>query len=178
MLEFLVDNIFVVFGGKDFQQIVGIPMGTNCAPLLANIFLYSYEAEFIQSLLSTGKKKISISVQVSIWISTSHTDTSMTYCQSITQTLRIIWVKCIPLSLRSKTRRRATPLLPTWIYSCRSRVTVSCALPFTTNVTISTSISQTFRSWVAIFHLRQPMVFLSHSSYGMPGLAPLMNVLF
>ena len=58
MLEFLVDNIFVVFGGKVFQQIVGIPMGTKCAPLLADIFLYSYEAEFIQSLLSTGKKKL------------------------------------------------------------------------------------------------------------------------
>ena len=58
ILEFLVDNIFVVFGGKVFQQIVGIPMGTNCAPLLADIFLYSYEAEFIQSLLSTGKKKL------------------------------------------------------------------------------------------------------------------------
>ena len=57
MLEFLVDNIFVVFGGKVFQQIVGIPMGTICAPLLY-IFLYSYEAEFIQSLLSTGKKKL------------------------------------------------------------------------------------------------------------------------
>ena len=49
MLEFLVNNIFVVFGGKVFQQIVGIPMGTNCAPLLADIFMYSYEAEFIQS---------------------------------------------------------------------------------------------------------------------------------
>ena len=58
MLEFLVDNILVVFGRKVFQQIVGIPMGTNCAPLLADIFLYSYEAEFIQFLLSTGKKKI------------------------------------------------------------------------------------------------------------------------
>ena len=40
MLEFLVDNIFVVFGGKVFQQIVGIPMGINCAPFLADIFLY------------------------------------------------------------------------------------------------------------------------------------------
>ena len=157
MLEFLVDNIFVVFGGKVFQQIVGIPMGTNCAALLADIFLYSYEAEFI-SLCSQLES------------STSHTDTSLTYFQSITQILRIMWVRCIPLSLRSKTRRRETPLLPTWIYSCRSRVTVNCALPFTTNVTISTSISQTFRSWVAIFHLRQPMVFLSHSSYGMPSL--------
>ena len=58
MLEFLVDNIFVVFAGKVFQQIVGIPMGTNCAPLLTDIFLYSYEAEFIQSLLSTGRKQL------------------------------------------------------------------------------------------------------------------------
>ena len=58
MLEFLVDNIFVVSAGKVFQQIVGIPMGTNCTPLLADIFLYSYEAEFIQSLLSTGRKEL------------------------------------------------------------------------------------------------------------------------
>ena len=37
---------------------ISIPMGTNCAPLLADIFLYSYEADFIQSLLSTGKKHL------------------------------------------------------------------------------------------------------------------------
>ena len=58
MLEFLVDNIFVVFAGKVFQPIIGIPMGTNCAPLLADLFLYSYEAEFIQSLLSAGRKRL------------------------------------------------------------------------------------------------------------------------
>ena len=58
MLEFLVDNIFVVFAGKVFQQTVGIPMGTNCAPLIADIILYSYEADFIQSLLSTEKKHL------------------------------------------------------------------------------------------------------------------------
>ena len=57
MLQFLVDNIFVVFGGNVFQQIVGIPMGTSCAPLLADIFLYSYEVEFIQSLFSVEKKQ-------------------------------------------------------------------------------------------------------------------------
>ena len=55
--------------------------------------------------------------------------------------------------------------------------TVSCTLPFMPNVTISSSIPQIFLSWVAIFHLRQPMVCLSHSSYGMPGLAPLIKVL-
>jgi hypothetical protein len=36
MLEFLIDTIFVSFGGILFQQVVGIPMGTNCAPLLAD----------------------------------------------------------------------------------------------------------------------------------------------
>ena len=40
-----------------FQLTVGIPMGTKCAPLLANLFLYSYEAEFMQILLKDEKKK-------------------------------------------------------------------------------------------------------------------------
>ena len=53
-----MDNIIVGFAGKVFQQTVGIPMDTNCAPLLADIFLYSYEAEIIQSSLSTGKKHL------------------------------------------------------------------------------------------------------------------------
>ena len=56
MLEFLIDNIYVVFGGRVFQQTVGIPMGTNCAPLLADLFLYSYEADFIQGLLKKNEK--------------------------------------------------------------------------------------------------------------------------
>ena len=56
MLEFLVENICVVFEGKFFQQVIGILTDTNYASLLADIFLYSYEAEFIQSLLSAGKK--------------------------------------------------------------------------------------------------------------------------
>ena len=58
MLEFLLDNIFVILGGQIFQQTIGIPMGTDCVPLLADLFLYSYEAEFIQGLLKSGKKKL------------------------------------------------------------------------------------------------------------------------
>ena len=66
-LEFIVNNIFVVFAEKVFQQIIGIPIGTNCAPLLADIFLYSYGAEFIQPLLSAGRKRlVYISVQLYI----------------------------------------------------------------------------------------------------------------
>ena len=58
MLEFLIDNIFVEFGGQVFQQTVGIPMGTNCAPLLADLFLFSYEADFVEELIRTGNKNL------------------------------------------------------------------------------------------------------------------------
>jgi hypothetical protein len=58
MLELLIDNIFVMFGGRVFQQTVGIPKGTNSAPLLADLFLYSYGADFIQGLLKKNEKKL------------------------------------------------------------------------------------------------------------------------
>ena len=139
MLEFLVDNIFVVFGGKVFQQIVGIPMSTNCATLLADIFLYSYEAEFIQSLLTTGKKKLASQI-------------NFTY-RYIDDVLSInnpdfenYLGQMYPAELEIKDTTESNTSASFLDYSCRLRVTVSSALPFTTNVTISTSISQTFRS--------------------------------
>ena len=58
MLEFLIDNIFVIFGGRVFQQTVGMPMGTNCAPVLANLFLYQYEADFIQGASQESEKRL------------------------------------------------------------------------------------------------------------------------
>ena len=33
-------------------------MGTNCAPLFTDLFLYSYEEDFIQGLLKENKKKL------------------------------------------------------------------------------------------------------------------------
>ena len=171
ILEVLVDNIFVVFAGKVFQQIIGIPMGTNCTPLLVHIFLYSYEAEFIQSLLSVGKKRIASQLNITYrYIDDVLSINNPDFDNYLGQ--------MYPLSLSSKTRRRATLLLPTWICSCQSVGTVNFALPFTTNVTISISILQTFHSWVATSCLRPLMAFLSHNSSDTPGLVPLMNVLF
>ena len=45
-LSFLLDNIYIRFGTKLYRQIVGIPMGTNCAPLVADLFLFCYERDF------------------------------------------------------------------------------------------------------------------------------------
>ena len=47
-----------MFSGHVFQQTVAISMGTNCAPLLTDLFLYSHEAIFIQGLLKKNEKKL------------------------------------------------------------------------------------------------------------------------
>ena len=58
MIEFLIDNIFVRFGGRLFRQVIGIPVGTNCAPLLADLFLYSYENEFLDNMIRSGHRRL------------------------------------------------------------------------------------------------------------------------
>ena len=48
-LIFLLDNIYIRFGSKLYKQIEGIPMGTNCAPLVADLFLFCYERDCMLS---------------------------------------------------------------------------------------------------------------------------------
>ena len=49
-LIYLLGNIYITFGSKLYRQNVGIPMGTNCAPLVADLFLFCYERDFMKSL--------------------------------------------------------------------------------------------------------------------------------
>ena len=48
-LTFLL-HIFIRFGTKLYSQVVGIPMGTNCAPLVTDLVLFCYERDFMMSL--------------------------------------------------------------------------------------------------------------------------------
>ena len=57
-LHYLLDNIFIRFGSKLYRQIVGIPMGSNCAPLVADLFLFCYERDFMFSLLDNKQTDI------------------------------------------------------------------------------------------------------------------------
>jgi hypothetical protein len=59
MLELLFDNMFVISGGRIFQQIDAVPMDANCAPLPADLFLYSYEADFMRGLVKKNEEKLS-----------------------------------------------------------------------------------------------------------------------
>ena len=49
-VTFLLDNIIIRFGTNLYRQVVGIPMGTNCVPLVADLFLFCYERDFMMSL--------------------------------------------------------------------------------------------------------------------------------
>ena len=57
-LSYLLDNIYIRFGTKLYRQIVGIPMGTNCAPLVADLFLFCYERDFMSSLSEINQANI------------------------------------------------------------------------------------------------------------------------
>ena len=57
-LQYLLENIFIRFGSKLYRQIVGIPMGTNCAPLVADLFLFCYERGFMLSMSDNNQTDI------------------------------------------------------------------------------------------------------------------------
>ena len=57
-LTFLLDNIYIRFSSKLYRQIVGIPMDTNCAPLVADLFLFCYERDFMLSFSEDNQSDV------------------------------------------------------------------------------------------------------------------------
>ena len=129
-------------------------MGTNCGPLLADLFLYSYEAEFIQSLLSAGRKRLTSQFNftyryIDYVLSINNPDFENYLGQMYPPELEI----------KDTTESNTSTSYLDLLLSIGRVGTVNIALPFTTSVTISISILQTFHSWVTTSHPRQPMVF-------------------
>ena len=54
LVRFLVENTYLCNGGVIRRQIVGLPMGTNPAPVMANLYLYRYESSFVNRLINAG----------------------------------------------------------------------------------------------------------------------------
>ena len=68
-LIYLLDSIYIRFGSKLYRQNVGIPMGTNCAPLVADLFLFCYERDFMKFL--TKEKRYDMIDMIDAFNSTS-----------------------------------------------------------------------------------------------------------
>ena len=61
-INFPIDNIYVRFGSFVFRQVIGVPMDTNSAPLLADLFLHTFEYDF---MVKTMKQDITKAIQFS-----------------------------------------------------------------------------------------------------------------
>ena len=57
-INLLLDNIYVRFGNTVYRQVIGIPMGTNCTPLIADLFLYCYESQFMAKIYKDPKTRL------------------------------------------------------------------------------------------------------------------------
>ena len=49
-LQYLMDHCYFTFGEKIFRQTIGIPMGSDPAPFMANLFLYYFESKWVKGL--------------------------------------------------------------------------------------------------------------------------------
>jgi len=65
-IDLLIDNIFVTFGGLTFRQVIGIPMGTDCAPLLANLYLHCDEYQFMTCSMKSDVKLAKVFNQIAL----------------------------------------------------------------------------------------------------------------
>ena len=58
LLEYLLNNIYVKYRDNIFRQVIGVPMGTDCAPDLANLFLFAFEYKYIIGLIDVKSDDI------------------------------------------------------------------------------------------------------------------------
>ena len=56
-MQYLMDNCYFTFGEKVFRQVIGIPMGSDPAPFMANLFLYHYESKWVRNLKKSNIQK-------------------------------------------------------------------------------------------------------------------------
>ena len=55
-LNYLIDNAYIIFDGNVYRQAIGIPVGTNADPHVANIYLHQYENDYFNYLYINNMK--------------------------------------------------------------------------------------------------------------------------
>ena len=53
-IKYLMDNCYFTCGEQIFRQVIGIPMGSDPAPFMANLFLYHFESKWLKDLKKTN----------------------------------------------------------------------------------------------------------------------------
>ena len=101
-INFLLDNTFIQFGPLVFQQIKGIPMGSNCSPLLADLYLAWLEYKFMKELI---KKDFALAKHLS-FNARYIDDIACVNIQNFMQIAKQIYPKEIPLESNNSDNNR------------------------------------------------------------------------
>ena len=56
-LAYLMGNCYFTFGENVFRQVIGIPMGSDPAPFMANLFLYHFESKWVKDMKKENLQK-------------------------------------------------------------------------------------------------------------------------
>ena len=155
VLEFLIDGIFVSFGETLFQRVVGMPVGAGCAPLLADLFLYSCGSEFLQKLVRDGKIREARAFGFTYG-----------YIDDVLSINGSRFAEFLPLMCPPGWRleRPRVLLRPHHFRTCASGLTtvVKSVLKFMINWTTSILKSSVFQVCAAVYWLLLCVVFASH----------------
>ena len=148
------------FGGCLFHQTIGIPMGTNCTPLLADLFLYSYENEFLDNMIRNGYKRLTRSFNLCY----RYIDDLIVFNnKKFLDYLKEIYPSQLTVEKANKSDHLADYLDLTFIMT----VEVNFQPGYMTNMMILISTLSIFHTFPATYHLALLMVCTFHSSLDM-----------
>ena len=57
ILKFCIRNNYVLFSNRLYRQKIGIPMGSNFSPNMANLYLHFYESQFLSKNHEEGRNR-------------------------------------------------------------------------------------------------------------------------
>ena len=152
-----LDNVFVQFGGCLFRPVIGIPMGTNCAPLLADLFRYSYENEFLDNMIRSGHRRLARSFNLCY----KYNDDLIVFNnKKFSDYLKERYSSQLTVEKANRSDHLSDYLDPTFIIDNEASFQPDCM----TNVTILTFTLSLFHSFPATYHLILFMVYTFLSS--------------
>ena len=139
-------------------------MGTNCAPLLADLFLYSYENEFLDKLIKEGERKLARRFNLSY----RYIDDLISFNNKrFKEFISDIYPKELTISETTESTSVASYLDLLFIRDNSNNITIKL---YDKRDTFGFHIVNFF-SCQAVFHQHQHMVSMHLSSFDMPVVA-------
>jgi len=107
-----LDHLYVEQGGTVRRQTKGLPMGTNCSPVLANTLLFMYEYKFINAFVKKNDPMNNPDGYAPRFCLGNSNKEMMQYLSYVTRYIDDLWNPMIPKKLFQKIARH---MYPKWL---------------------------------------------------------------